>query len=125
MHESAISQSIVKTVLNQANKQNAAQVESVEIEIGELTFLNPDQVEFWVKIGFEGTIAETASVIIKKVKGILNCKDCDYSGSLNMNEDSSFHVNIPLFYCPQCQRGNIEIIQGKEALIRRIKILKN
>jgi len=124
MHEVSIAQSIVHTVLDEAKKQKASRVESVEVEIGELTFLGIDQVEFWVKTGFEGTIAEKAELLFKRVKGVLHCKECNYKGKLRVEEDPLYHVSLPTFSCPRCQSAKIEITQGKEALIRRIKILK-
>ena len=124
MHEASIAQSIVQTVLKEAGKQNALRVESVEVEIGELTFLGIDQLEFWVKTGFEGTIAEKADIRFKHVKGLLHCNACDYEGPLQVEEDPLYHMRLPTFSCPQCQSSKIEITQGKEALIRRIKILK-
>ena len=124
MHEASIAQSIVQTVLKEANKQRALYIESVEIEIGELTFLGIEQIEFWIKTGFQGTIAEKAEIVIKQVKGIIHCKACDYQGELNIQTDPAYHISIPTFSCPQCKRSKIEITQGREALIRRIKILK-
>ena len=124
MHEVSIAQSIVRTVLEEARKQDAAQVESVEIEIGELTFLGLDQVEFWVKTGFQGTIAEKAEMIFKQIRGVLRCQSCGYEGDLRIEEDPLHHMNLPTFSCPSCKNSKIEITQGKEAIIRRIKILK-
>ncbi len=125
MHEASIAQSIVQTVLQEANKQNALHIESVEIEIGELSFLGIEQIEFWVKTGFQGTIAENAEIVIKQVKGIIHCQVCEYQGELKIEKDPAYHFSIPTFSCPHCQSSKIEITQGREALIRRIKILKN
>ena len=125
MHEASIAQSIVQTVLKEADKQKASRVESVEIEIGELTFLGIDQVEFWTKTGFQGTVAENADIILKKVKGTIHCNVCQYQGKLKRQTDPIYHLTLPAFSCPHCQSSKIEITQGKEAIVRRIKILKN
>lgn len=125
MHEAAISQSIVKTVLTEAKKQNAKKVQSVEIEVGELTFLNSEQVAFWVKIGFQNTMAENAKLIFKTNQAIFQCSHCQFQGPIPIKEDPLFHMHLPSFACPQCQSSDLKIIQGKEALIRRIKIIKN
>ncbi|MFH1006098.1 MAG: hydrogenase/urease maturation nickel metallochaperone HypA [Candidatus Latescibacterota bacterium] len=57
MHELSTSQSIAQVVLNKAREQKATKVVCVDIEIGEFSFLNPEQVAFWVKASFEGTPA--------------------------------------------------------------------
>lgn len=125
MHEAAIAQSIVKTVLAEAEKQAADKVESIEIEVGELTFLGTDQVKFWLDTSFQNTIAEGAEIIFTRIKAELHCDDCGFDGKLKVEEDPAYHMNLPTFSCPECQSTRIKITRGKEALIRRIKILKN
>jgi hydrogenase nickel incorporation protein HypA/HybF len=124
MHEASIAQSIIKTVLEQAEQQNAVQIKSVEIEIGELTFLNREQVGFWVNLGFKDTIAEKASIHFREMKAVIHCKSCGYQGYLQVQEDPAYHLSLPQFKCPNCSKTDIEIIQGKETVIRNIKILK-
>lgn len=124
MHEASIAQSIVRTVLEEAEKQGAEAVESIEIEIGKLTFLGVDQVEFWMKMGFQDTIAEKAEIRFSFMEGRLRCSDCTYEGPILLREDPEYHMMLPAFKCQQCGGSNIKIIQGKEAVVRRIKILK-
>ena len=124
MHEAAIAQSIVRTVLTEAEKQGAIKVESIEIEVGELTFLGIDQMRFWVETSFQGTIADGAKLIFKNMKAKIRCNDCEYEGDLKVKEDPAYHINLPSFSCPRCKSTRIEITQGKEAFIRQIKILK-
>src|SRR4030042_6702367 len=122
MHEAAIAQSIVETVLCEAEKQNAEKITSVEIEIGELTFLGIEQIEFWVRTGFEGTPAAGAEILFRRIPGKLLCCDCGYEGVLKLIEDPVYHLRLPAFSCPDCSGNHIEITEGKEALIRRIHI---
>ena len=124
MHEAAIAQSVVKTVLEEAEKQNAQRVDSVEIEVGELSFIGVDQVSFWVKTSFEGTVAENAKLIFNTVKARIRCKECEFEGDLRVEEDPAFHMRLPQFSCPKCQSSKIEITQGRDAFIRRIQIVK-
>ena len=124
MHEASIAQSIVQTVLREAEKADAVAVESVEIEVGDLTFLGIDQVEFWVKTSFQGTLAEKAEIIFRQIPGELACSDCGYDGALTLREDPAYHLQLPAFSCPKCGGSNIRITQGREATIRRIKIQK-
>ncbi|MFO7889583.1 MAG: hydrogenase maturation nickel metallochaperone HypA [bacterium] len=122
MHEASIGQSIVKTVLAEAEKQNAVKVDSVEIEIGELTFLGQDQVEFWIKTGFESTIAEGAEIKFRKIKGRIKCNKCGYEGDITVKEDPQYHLLLPSFTCPECKSSETTIVSGKDAFIRTIKI---
>ena len=125
MHEAAIAQSVVKIVLEEAGKQNAQRVESVEIEVGELSFIGVDQVRFWVESSFEGTVAEKAKLIFDTVKARIVCHQCEFEGDLTVEEDPAFHLRLPKFSCPKCQSSKIEITQGRDAFIRRIQIIKD
>ncbi len=124
MHEAAIGQSIVKTVLAEAENQKAIKVELVEIEIGELSFLGQEQVEFWIKTGFESTIAEGSDITFKKIKGRIKCKKCGYEGDIKVQEDPQYHMMLPSFSCPECKSAEVTIISGKDAYIRKIIITK-
>jgi len=125
MHETAIAQSIVETVLKEAEKHNAESVESIEIVIGDLTFLGIEQIEFWVRTNFEDTVAQNAELIFKRVKGGLKCNKCGYEGDIQINEDPAYHFNLPLFACPVCKSSDIEITRGKESIIKSIKLVKD
>lgn len=125
MHEASIAQSIVKTVLDQAEQQHANSVQSVYIEMGELSFLNREQVEFWVTLGFKDTLAENASIRFTEMKAVIHCKKCSYQGHLEVKEDPAYHLQLPQFKCPNCSNTEIQIIQGRETIIRSIKILRD
>lgn len=124
MHETAIAMSIVDTVLAEAEKQHAVSVESVDIEIGELTFLGTDQISFWVKTNFENTIAADAIINFITVKAEVSCDSCGYRGGLSIKEDPAYHMQLPVFACPHCGKGSITIVKGKDAFIRTIRIEK-
>ena len=145
MHEFSISHKIAKVVLDKAREQGAKEVLRVEIEIGELSFLNPEQVEFWVKIGFEKTIASLATISIKVIEPQILCKVCGYAGKLKMftsftdafglpfasltdafglrENEPMYHILLPSFSCPKCNSNEIEIERGRECLIKRIELL--
>ena len=125
MHEASIAQSIVKTVLEQAEQQRAIKIQAVYLEMGELSFLNREQVEFWIKLSFKDTIAKNAALHFTEMKAVIHCKDCGYQGHIEVSEDPAYHLKLPQFKCPNCGSTDIEIVQGRETLIRRIQILRN
>lgn len=123
MHEASLSQSIVETVLQYAKTNQAVEVKSVRIDLGALTFFNKEQVSFWIKIGFDKTIAQKARILFKTVPGRLSCADCGFEGEIRMQEDSMYHYAIPQFSCPKCQSGKISITHGREAVVKSIRIV--
>ena len=123
MHELSISQAIADVVLKEAEKQDAKKVTLVELEIGELSLLNPEQVEFCLKLIFERTYASEAELKIGLVKPQVNCRNCGYEGTLETKEDPLYHLVIPTFKCPQCGSGEISVKRGRECTVKRIEIL--
>jgi len=123
MHEFSISSEIVKNVLDTAEKNKGGKVLSVQLEIGELTHLNREQVAFWVHELFKGSIAEGAKVKVKTIKAQIYCKDCGYKGGIRSDQEDSFRHLIPQT-CPQCNSFQIKVGKGRECILRKIQVLK-
>jgi hydrogenase nickel incorporation protein HypA/HybF len=90
MDEFSISSEIVKTVLDTAERNHGKKVFSVQLEIGELTHLNGEQVAFWVKELFKDSVAEGAEVKIKAIKARIHCIACGYRGAIRSDREDSF-----------------------------------
>jgi hydrogenase nickel incorporation protein HypA/HybF len=123
MHEFSISSEIVKTVLDTTKKSSGKKVFSVQLEIGELTLLNGDQVGFWVKELFKGSAAEDAEVKIKTIKARILCKACGYKGGIRSDQEDSFR-HLTLQTCPQCNSFQFKVEKGRECILRRIQVSK-
>jgi hydrogenase nickel incorporation protein HypA/HybF len=123
MHEASLAQSIVEAVLAHAKNENAETVKTVEVDLGRLSSFSEEQVAFWVKIGFEKTIAEKAKVRFRIVEPVIKCSDCGFEGPLPMPEAMDHF--LPRFACPSCGGAAIEITKGREVVIRRIRIVKS
>ena len=123
MHEFSISSEIVKTVFDTAEKNNGKKVLSIQLEIGELTHLNGEQVTFWVKELFEGSVAEGAEVKIKTIKARIHCKACGYKGGIKSDREDSFrHLTLQTY--PQCNSFQIKVEKGRECILRRIQVVR-
>ena len=120
MHEFSISSEIVKNVLDTAEKHDGKKVLSVQLEIGELTLLNIEQVTFWIHELFKGSIAEGAKVNVKTIKARVYCKDCGYKGGIRSDQEDSFRHLIPQT-CPQCNSFQIKVGKGRECILRKIQ----
>ncbi|MFP3985472.1 MAG: hydrogenase maturation nickel metallochaperone HypA [Candidatus Bathyarchaeia archaeon] len=122
MHEGAITTQIVETVLKEAEQRKAKKVTEVLLAIGSLMFLNPEQVLFWYEMLTKGTIMQGSKLIIEENKGTVHCSKCGYKGNFKYVDDSAFHVPMPTLQCPKCG-GAVEIVNGKDCLIKSIKML--
>jgi hydrogenase nickel incorporation protein HypA/HybF len=123
MHEFSISSEIVNSVLSTAAKNKGKKVLSVQLEVGELTHLNIEQVTFWIHELFKGSIAEGAKVKVKTIKAQIYCKDCGYKGGIRSDQEDSFRHLIPQT-CPQCNSFQIKVGKGRECILRKIQVLK-
>jgi len=124
MHEFSTAISIVETVLESSRDLGALNVQSVELEIGALTFLNPEQLQFWIEEGFKKTLADGAHLKVKIIEPRIHCEECDYKGGFKVAQDPMFHLLLPVFSCPSCGSTKIVLRKGKECRIRKIQILK-
>lgn len=123
-HEMSVAESIAVTVLRSARAQSATKVEQISLEIGELTFLNPEQVTFWLRELFKDSEARDAEIEWKTVPAKVRCKSCGYEGPLEVKDDPLLHTSLPVFACPRCGKGGLEIVEGKDYVIRSIEIVK-
>ena len=102
MHEFSISDEIVKNVLGAVKENNGKKVLSIQLEIGELALLNVEQVTFWIREMFKGSVAEGAKVKVRTIKARIKCESCGYRGGMNLDQRDPFRHAIP-YSCPKCQ----------------------
>jgi len=124
MHEFSISSEIVKTVLDTAEKNHGKKVLSIQLEIGELTLLNGEQVVFWVHELFKGSVAEGAEVRLKTIKAQISCNACGYHGRPLSNQED-FVKHITQYSCPRCGSFQIKIERGQGCVLKRIQAVRN
>ncbi len=122
MHEFSAACSIVDAAVAAAESHNVKRVTSVNVEIGEFTFLIPEQLEFNFEIASKDTIIEGATLKITKVKGRIKCQECGYEGETRV--DPELPPQLALFApmkCPECGSSSTVIIGGKEFVITNIE----
>jgi hydrogenase nickel incorporation protein HypA/HybF len=122
MHEFSAACSIVETALEAAKHNRATKVSAVSVEVGEFTFLVPEQLKFNFEIASKNSILEGAELRIKTVKGHLLCKDCNFEGESQV--DPSIPNQIAVFApmkCPKCGGSSTKITGGKDFVITSIE----
>lgn len=122
MHEGSITTQVVESVLKEANHRNAKKVVRVDLVLGALTFLNPEQVRFWYDILTKGTIMEGSELFLEEKEGRVHCTSCDYEGGFKYIDDPTLHVAMPTLQCPRCD-SLVEIVSGKDCVVKSVKML--
>lgn len=122
MHEFSAACSIVDTAVEAAQSNDATKVNVVNIEVGEFTFLIPEQLAFNFEIASKNSIVEGAELRIKTVKGKLLCSDCGFEGESIVDPDipPQLAVFAPM-KCPKCGGSSTTITGGKDFIITNIE----
>ena len=109
MHELGITQEIVEIVTKHAR---GARVKRVVLEIGTLTAVLPDAVEFCFELCTEGTLAEGAQLAIVVIPGRARCRACGNEIALAQ----------PWGLC-SCGGSDLERLSGEELKIKEIEVV--
>jgi hydrogenase nickel incorporation protein HypA/HybF len=122
MHEFSAACSIVDTALEAARSNNVTKITVVNVELGEFTFLIPEQLIFNFEIASKNTMLEGADLRIKSVKGQLTCNDCGFKGDSEINPDLPPQIAVfaPM-KCPKCGSSSTQITGGKDFVITNIE----
>ena len=122
MHEFSVISSIVDLVKAEMEKRPVILVKEVKLEVGELTFLAHDALQFGFTalVEKEPKISDNALNIVP-VKAEVKCKNCDYEGPMKVKDSKAMHIGVPIFKCPKCD-GQIEIIKGKECTVVNLRM---
>lgn len=104
MHEVGLTKNILRTALDQAQKENAKKILKVKIRVGKLQGVSQEAIETIFEIFSKGTIAEGSAIEIETVDVTCYCKNCqkEFAASDYINE------------CPECHQSNTEIKHGME-----------
>lgn len=109
MHEMSITQGIVDICLQYAGDKP---VMAVILEIGALSAVVPEAVEFCFAACSVDTIAEGARLEIREVAGKGRCLDCNFEQPLLRLYDP----------CLQCGSYALEVISGEEMRVVEIEV---
>lgn len=112
MHELSIAMSIVETCIEETGKAGGSSVSSIELEIGKLSGVIPEALEFSWDVAIKDTLLEKSRLVINVIEARARCVDCGNTFVL----DDSFSP------CPSCGGYGKEILQGQELKIRALTI---
>ncbi|HOJ02304.1 MAG TPA: hydrogenase maturation nickel metallochaperone HypA [Anaerolineaceae bacterium] len=114
MHELAVTEEILRKAEQIAEQEQADKVTEIFLEIGRLSGIVDESVQFyWDEIS-KNTVCAGAVLHFKITPASLICKDCGKEYELD-------HDLIP---CPACSGMNIKITGGDEFILTSIEIEK-
>lgn len=109
MHEMSITQGIIDLCLEHAGDRR---VRTLDVEIGELSSVVPEAVEFCFEACSRETLLEGARLNIIRVPGVGQCLECGRETPLTELYGS----------CRQCGSSRVAIVSGEELRVREIEV---
>jgi hydrogenase nickel incorporation protein HypA/HybF len=112
VHELAVTQNLLETVLLEAKSAKAEKITIISLVIGDLSGVVGDCVQFYFDVLKKGTIAETAVVKFISVPVELKCRGCGFG----------FKPVSDLWVCPECGDQSVEITGGRDCYIESMEV---
>jgi hydrogenase nickel incorporation protein HypA/HybF len=113
MHEMGIAAQVVQIATDSIPADMAgARVEQVNLKVGKLAAVVPQSLLFCYDIITRDTPLAGSRLHIEEVPVTARCNDCGHDWT----------VEGPVFRCPECDSGSIQLTSGQELEITSIEI---
>ncbi|HML74306.1 MAG TPA: hydrogenase maturation nickel metallochaperone HypA [Anaerohalosphaeraceae bacterium] len=110
MHETAVAQSVLDTILEQADKLNARPVRAV-ISCGQFNALNDEAMRFAFEAAAEGTVCDAMELVIRHIPLRARCDNCD----------RLFEFDVYTPACPECKSEHFDFQADAPLLLEEIE----
>ncbi len=116
MHELGIAMQIVEIATSSIpDKMKNTQVESVNLKVGKLAAVIPQNLRFCFDIVAKDTLLSGAKLNIEEIPVVAKCKECN----------TKWTIEKPVFTCIKCKSGSLEIISGRELNVESIELAED
>ena len=112
MHELSIAEEIINIANQYVPSDNKSEVLFVIVEVGKLSNILPDSLEFCFDALIGDTQLKGAKLIVKEIPATVECEDCG-----NISE-----IENVIFHCKKCESSKVKLIKGNELKVIEIEI---
>ncbi len=111
MHELGLCDALLRMVKDISVKEELTQVESITLEIGELSGVVPAYMnDCWAAV-VDGTPFQDTALRIETVPGVARCLDCE----------EEFRIDLGSMRCPFCGGDKLMPISGNDMTLKEIE----
>ncbi len=110
MHELGIMFNITRSVENFARQNNVNKIDTLVLQVGELSPVVPQYIEACYPAAVDGTMLQDTKLKIEIIPGNALCSDCKKIFNLLKNPQ----------HCPFCEGEDWDVLSGKDFLIKEI-----
>ena len=107
MHELAIAESVVSSVLDRTDSH----VSVVRLRVGRLAGVVPDALTFCFELATAGTALEGALLEIEEQQGRARCRSCE----------EEFVLHDAILLC-SCGSADVEVVSGRELSVMSVEV---
>ncbi|MFX0061176.1 MAG: hydrogenase maturation nickel metallochaperone HypA [Candidatus Hermodarchaeota archaeon] len=128
MHEYSLASEIADIVVTVGKENHIKKITQINIDVGEFSFVVPEQIVFWLKILSEQdanyNLMRDSHIEFREIKGLIKCSNCNYQGTIPTmsDEDKTMHNLIDVsIRCPKCDSPSTTILQGRDVVVSSIQ----
>jgi len=111
MHELSIVMGIVDIAESEAKKAKVSSFDVIELDIGNLSGIVMEALDFAWQSAVGGTVLENAERRVNRIEAVAKCVDCNHE-----------FVSDTLYeQCPKCQSYFTNLIKGNELKIKSLE----
>lgn len=112
MHEIGVVRQVIATVDAFARENALDVIDTIVLEIGDLSTVVPQYVEDIYGLVVKGTRFENTKLKIELVEGQGVCRDCRRAFPIVKNKG----------YCPRCGRRNADVLSGRDFIVKEVVV---
>jgi len=110
VHELGVVMGLVEQVEAIVQDQGLVEVETLVVQIGELSSMVPHYVEACYPAAVDGTLLEATRLVVEVLEARARCRDCGHE----------FRPIPPRTACPACASPRTDLLTGREFLIKHL-----
>jgi hydrogenase nickel incorporation protein HypA/HybF len=113
MHEMGIAEQLIKIAMEAIPEDiQDTKIKILNLRIGKLASVVEHSLTFCFEIITKDTPLEDVKLVIESVPVKIHCKVCH----------QEWEVDNPMFKCPDCKEGKVEMIAGREIEITSMEL---
>ena len=115
MHELSLCQNLIDQLTALARQHGAIAISRVEVQAGPLSGVEPQLLETAFLMAREGTVADTAELVIDSPSARVACSACEAESVVPPND----------LRCPCCGSTDTTLVAGHELILARVELISD